>query len=382
MPPRQFVPTECPEEDCPSRRPGIRFEYVCAGTHHRKAKPHVVPRFECVSCGRGFCLMTYALTYWLKRPELVEPIAAGLVAGSSHRQIARSIGCAPSTVTRLAARLGRHAILLHHAMLEALARKPLEEAVVFDDFETFAHAQFFPFAAGTAVAEGSGLVLDIDQAPHARGGRLNPYERQRRQELYERFGPPPRGARRAAFLRILDRLRALAGRNDLVLVSDADPVYRRVVANHAERERILHLRFRNPERGPKGAPRTAAATARDQAMFEVDQLHRLLRHSQAAHRRETIAFGRRVGSLMERLFLFVVWRNLVKNRSERRPRHGTAAMQAGITPSRWTWRDVFRKRLFPWHAPSLPKAWRRIYRRRVRTPGTPPQAVHAPRFVH
>jgi hypothetical protein len=326
--------------------------------------------------------MTYAATYWLKRPELLEPIAAGLVAGSSHRQIARSLGCAPSTVTRLAARLGRHAILLHHAMLGALAQKPLAEPVIFDDFETFAHAQFFPFAAGTAVAEGSGLVLDVDQAPHARGGRLNPFERQRRGELYERFGPPPRGARRAAFRRILARLLALAGLNELVLVSDEHPVYHEVVARHAERRRILHLRFANPKRGPKGAPRTDAATARDLAMFEVDQLHRLLRHSQAAHRRETIAFGRRVGALMERLFLFVVWRNLVKNRSERRPRHGTAAMQAGITPARWTWRDVFRKRLFPWHAPSLPNAWRNLYRRMVRTPGTPPQAVHAPRFVH
>ena len=326
--------------------------------------------------------MTYAATYWLKRPELLEPIAAGLVAGSSHRQIARSLGCAPSTVTRLAARLGRHAILLHHAMLESLARQPVREPVVFDDFEAFAHAQFFPFAAGTAVAQESGLVLDVDQAPHARGGRLNRYEQKRRQELYDRFGPPPRGARRAAFKRILGRLLALAGLGELVLVSDAHTVYRQVVAGHPERKRIQHLRFANPERGPKGAPRSEAATARDLAMFEVDQLHRLLRHSQAAHRRETIAFGRRVGSLMERLFLFVVWRNLVKNRSERRPRHGTSAMQAGITPARWTWRDVFRKRLFPWHAPSLPKAWRCIYRRKVRTPGTPPQKVHAPRFVH
>src|SRR6185295_19715620 len=94
-----------------------------------------VPRFRCKSCGRTFSRQSFGTSYYLKRPELLLPVAAGLVAGSAHRQIARSFGCAPSTVTRLSARLGRHALLLQ---ARALSRLPLlDETVVIDHFETF-----------------------------------------------------------------------------------------------------------------------------------------------------------------------------------------------------------------------------------------------------
>jgi len=88
-------------------------------------------------------------------------------------------------------------------------------------------------------------------------------------------------------------------------------------------------------------------------MFPVDLLHALLRHSLAHHRRETIAFGRRLNALLERLFLAAVWRNFVKKRSERRPVPVSPAMQVGLARELWTWRRVFSRRLFPGrHPPS------------------------------
>ena len=45
----------------------------------------------------------------MKRPELLLPTAQLLVSGCAHRQIARSLGCAASTITRLSRRLGNHA---------------------------------------------------------------------------------------------------------------------------------------------------------------------------------------------------------------------------------------------------------------------------------
>jgi hypothetical protein len=70
---------------------------------------------------------------------LLAPVAAGLVAGSAHRQLARSLGCAPSTVTRLAARIGRHSLLLHSMFLERIGA--IDEPVVLDHFETFVYSQ-------------------------------------------------------------------------------------------------------------------------------------------------------------------------------------------------------------------------------------------------
>ena len=106
----------------------------------------------------------------MKRPELLAPIAAQLVAGSAHRQIARNLGCAPSTVTRLAARLGRHALLLQALALEHL--QEIEEPVVFDHFETFVRSQVERVGIGTAVGKRSWFVYGIDGARYLRvGGR-------------------------------------------------------------------------------------------------------------------------------------------------------------------------------------------------------------------
>ena len=103
------------------------------------------------------------------------------------------------------------------------------------------------------------------------------------------------------------------------------------------------------------------------AMFANDQLHRFLRHSEAAHRRETIAFGRSFNGLVERLSLFRIWRNLVQARSERRPRDGTAAMRIGLTDTKWTWQNVLAARLFPARSKVGDEAMR-LYRRALATP--------------
>jgi hypothetical protein len=82
-------------------------------------------------------------------------------------------------------------------------------------------------------------------------------------------------------------------------------------------------------------------------MFPVDQLHQLLRHTCADHKRETIAFGRRIESIIGRAHLMAVWKNFIKGRSERRPDRTTPAMRVGLTRSRWRWERLLSRRLFP-----------------------------------
>jgi len=113
--------------------PGYRFRrHGSYATRRRSA----VPRFRCLVCQRTFSRQSFAVSYYLKRPELLVPVAAGLQAGSAHRQLARTLGCAHSTVTRLSARLGRHAMLLSAHALQHLEGQ-LAEPVVLDHFETF-----------------------------------------------------------------------------------------------------------------------------------------------------------------------------------------------------------------------------------------------------
>jgi len=354
-----FQPAFCPRRGCPEHlrlTPGFRFERHGYYSTRRRRR---IPRFRCLTCGSTFSRQTYALSYYSKRPELLILIAAGLVGGSAHRQIARTLGCAPSTVTRNAARLGRHAILLM-----ALARGELaglvHEAFVFDHFETFEFTQDYQFGVGTLVGSKSWFVYDLDPAPHGRTGHISPAQR-------HRLDLRPRRQRYGGYVgssrRVFERLRdvTLPG-TTITVIGDGHKAYDRAVRDPSLGRAIVLERHPNPERGPKGSPRSEAARVRDERMFPVDLLHKILRHSLAHQRRETIAFGRRLNAVMEQMFLTAVWRNFVKKRSERVSQSSTPAMHLGLTSERWPWSRVFSRRLFPART-ATPPLWTHLYRR-------------------
>lgn len=366
-----FRPPFCPREDCVAHHVDDgRFRFRIHAYYATRRNPRV-PRFRCLTCNGTFSQKSFSPRYYLKRPELLVPVAAGLVAGSAHRQIARSLGCSPSTVTRLSARIGRHAMLLLAHALERLGG--IKEPVDFDHLETFEFAQDFPFAVATPVGEGSWFIYGLDPAPHARTGHRSAVQARR---LATRPRRPRKGGYSGSFARSLDHLLSLVLPGDLLqILADKKPQYRQTVERHPDAKRIRLLQFPNPPRGPKGTPRSPEARARDQAMFAVDSLHALIRHTAAHHHRETIAFGRRLNALMERMFHLAIWRNFVKQRSERKPDPTTPAMHLGLTDSRWDWRRVFARRLFP-KRETLPPMWRLLYRRDWTSPMLPSNTRH------
>jgi hypothetical protein len=100
-------------------------------------------------------------------------------------------------------------------------------------------------------------------------------------------------------------------------------------------------------------------------LFPVNLADLLVRHSQANHRRESIAFSKRRQGAVERMAVFVVWRNLIKRRREKEA-GTTAAMSMGLTGEPWSWRRVFRRRQFV-RPGLLPGPWWDYYWRRVKT---------------
>jgi len=380
IPPKVFRPLFCPWVGCSAHRAGgassARFRRH--GVFLRQCDGRVVPRFRCLACGRTCSLQTFAVSYYLKRPALSVPIAAGLVAGSAHRQLARSLGCSPSTVTRRSARLGRHALLLSGLALADMQAVP--EPVVVDHFETFAFSQDNPVGIATVVGSRSWFVYALDPAPHRRGGRLSPAQRHRL--AADRHLQPRRGGYVRSFRRVLDFLaRRVPDPTPLTLVTDGHLSYARALERHPDRHRFEHRTYPNPSRGPKGSPRSPQARVRDRAMFPVDLLHGLMRHSCAHHRRETIAFGRRLNALLERGFLLAVWRNFVKGRSERYRDAPSPAMELALTPHRWTWERLLAQRLFPSRL-AVPDAWMSIYRREWATPALGANTLHALKLAY
>ena len=157
----RFRPKFCPHSNCPDHRPTKRYRCPKDGFYPRKTGPRRrIQRYRCPTCGEGFSMQTFSCTYYLKRPELLRLVAAGLVAGSAHRQIARSLGCAPSTVTRLVPRIGRHSMLLLCRMLQELGG--ISELIVLDHFESFVQSQLDALGLGTAVGHDSWFVYALD----------------------------------------------------------------------------------------------------------------------------------------------------------------------------------------------------------------------------
>ena len=275
----------------------------------------------------------------MKRPELLAPVAGMLVACAAHRQIARHLDCAPSTVTQISVRLGRHAQRFHELAMARL--QDIDEPVVFDHFETFVRSQQERLGIATPVGQRSWFVYGIEGARYRGASRRSP--RKRALKSSPKKAPP--GEITKSTRKTLCFLLSKVQRR-LELISDDNPVYSAVI-RRVDRQpgaRILHRVFPNPDRSP-GGDRTLARE-RDRAMFAVDLLHKLLRHSQSHQRRETIAFGRKSANVIGRTALFALWRNFIKRVSERRPQPITPAMRVGLTSRPWTWSDVLAERVF------------------------------------
>jgi hypothetical protein len=149
----------------------------------------------------------------------------------------------------------------------------------------------------------------------------------------------------------------------LVLKVDGRLDYRVALRKEGLGSRIEMQVYPNPVRGPKRPARSPEAIARDLAMFPVDQLHQLFRHSCADHKRETIAFGRRLESIVGRAHLMAVWKNFIKRRTERAPDRSTPAMRLKLTDARWRWERILSRRLFPAREP-LSESALRLYTKR------------------
>jgi len=260
----------------------------------------------------------------------------------------------------MAERLGRHAILFHLRSLESVSG--ISESIVHDHFEAFIGRQDQALGIGTAVGADSWFVYDVDPAPHRGSGRRP----DRKEATLLRVSKPYVASIRRSFNALLPKVLAP---NLLRVLVDGRLDYQAALLSPALRERVQLTAFPNPKRGPKGSPRSPEAKLRDWAMFPVDQLHQLFRHSCADHKRETISFGRRLESILGRAHLMTVWKNFIKVRSERHLIRKTPALWLGLAEERWGWERVLSRRLFPGRAP-VSTSMRKLYEKRW-TPGLP-----------
>jgi hypothetical protein len=302
-------------------------------------------------------VQTFSTTYWQKRPDLLSPIFSMVVGCMGNRQIARALGCAPSTVAHQVARLGRHCLLYQARDLSHLS---LAGEMVIDGFESFEFSQYFPFHHNVAVDVVSGYFLYHTDSVLRRKGRMTAYQKHRRAELEGRLGrPDPRAVERGV-RELLEPL--LRGNKAVTIRSDDHNAYPR--AFRALPGSISHRITSSKKRRDAQNP-----------LWEINLLDLMIRHSTAAHKRETIAWAKRRQASAEKLTIFQVWRNYIKKRWENRGEE-SAAMRIGLAQRRLSIRDVLRCRLFRRHI-ELPPRWSLYYERRIKTAALPVNRLHS-----
>ncbi|HTO92498.1 MAG TPA: hypothetical protein VMJ70_15305, partial [Candidatus Sulfotelmatobacter sp.] len=336
----------------------LGWRWVRFGSFHRHCPPRTIPRFRCRHCGSTFSSQTFSTTYYLKRPELLEPIFHRLLACSGFRQIAREARCSPTTVMGQSARLGRHALLFLH---QHRPRVPVSEPIAIDGFESFAYSQYHPLHLNVAVGSKSHYVYSFTFAELRRKGRMTAAQQRRRTILEARHGRPSPKALEDSVVQLV-RLAAPLD-TSLTIRSDEHPAYPRAF------RRLKPLAIRH-----EMTPSVEARTPRN-PLFPVNLIDLLLRHNSANHKRETVAFSKRHQSVIERAALLFVWRNFVKPFSENHD-GGTPAMRVGIRAGPLSVREILKARLFPERV-GLPYPWDDYYWRRIPTSRIPNARRHS-----
>lgn len=265
----------------------------------------------------------------------------------ANRQIARALGCAPSTVAHHISRLGRHCLLFQASELERLRDIGV---VVIDGFESFEYSQYFPFHHNVAVEVDSGYFLSHTDSPLRRKGRMTEHQKHRRQTLEATLGRAAPDAVRTGIRELLEHISR--GRHELVVRSDDHRAYPQAIRglDCLVTHFITSSRQRRDQRNP---------------LWEVNLLDMFIRHSTAAHKRETIAWAKRRQASAEKLAIFQVWRNYVKRRWEKGPTR-SSAMHKGLADRLLRVRDILARRRFRGHT-TLPDRWAQYYDRAVVT---------------
>jgi hypothetical protein len=279
-----------------------------------------------------------------------------VVGCMGNRQMARALGCSPSTIAHHVARLGRHSLLFQARELGKIQR--LGE-IVIDGFESFEWSQYFPFHHNVAVDVDTGYFLFHTDSPLRRKGRMTALQKTRRAHLEAHFGcPEPRAVERG----VRDLLDAISHKQQSVTVrSDDHRAYPRAFA--AVPCRITHhvtsSKAHRDERNP---------------LWEANLLDLMIRHSTAAHKRETIAWAKRRQASIEKLAIFQVWRNYIKKRREK-GETVSSAMLLGVATRCLRTQDVLSRRLF-FDRVHLPQPWQSYYCRRIETRALAVNRVH------
>ncbi len=363
--PRFAVPF-CSNPNCPCfhHPPPATQWCVDHGVYHTKAHG-TVARARCLICGKTFSRQTYQVSYYTKVHVDLARMLLELVGGASVRGISRAHGCSFGSIVNRIDRLCRQAITMHQ---DVLGRLCLREALVADGFVDFTVSQYFPDVVTMVSGKRTQMIYNFAHCVVRRRGRMTEEQRHHRHVLETVYRAEAHGERDALAEVLIDTLSVIdtMGRK-VELYTDEHTEYPPAI----RRLRSVLPHFKRADQFSHYRVNSRVAHAQRSPLFSANYLDRQLRLSLAAHRRETICFGRNESSNLARLVLYMVWHNYnkpyrINGRSEQPPPHAVVAGADANRISQW-WELFFQRRVIFMKA--QPEGYlRRIWLKTVYTP--------------
>ena len=271
------------------------------------------------------------------------------------------------------------------AHLVLLSHLPPRDEIAFDGLRSCVTSQDYPCDITTVVDRPGDTILTMTHAIFRRGGTMTTSQR-RRMVKKERVWQPPKGGVSKAIARtyheIWDYLRP-SGERRATIDTDENPMYRTAlrrdaVGRHYQRGGLIsHILT------PGSAPRT-----RENRLFPVNYIDRLLRHRVKEHTRETIAIGRNATMQMSRAWIFAWDHNGRRPHRVREAEGGVHAVHGGVAEEvvRGIERGFYTRRIrASEHA--VPESIREVWLGRLASPpvrwrvGQRGTSVRIPRFA-
>lgn len=329
----RFVPSGCPNPTCGTRS-GADFDYACAGTYQRACDLRIVQRYRCLVCRSRFSSQAFRVDYRLRKPWLPLAVFQGLVAKTSLRQIARSLGCKLDTVLNHLRLVGQRGHELHTLFLARCAaeRGGLAGTFQLDELETFERSRRLgPLTVPVLVHGETWFVVATATGTLPARGRLSQFERIRKERWESQHGKRTNGSR-AAVLACARRLRDALGKDARITLRTDKKTSYPGIFREAFGKKAAHQWVHSSERRDR---KSVLFTVNHTLAQMRDGMGRLVRRSWG-HSKLERNLGWHLGA-------WVLWRNYAReitcwNRGE------SAASALGVAKRRLRPRELFEWR--------------------------------------
>ncbi len=187
---RGFVPLYCPRATCPSHV-STPFTWQRKGSYLRKVDQRIVQRFHCLACRSSFSSQSFRVDYRLQKPWLPLLVFQALVAKTTLRQTARSIGCKLDTVLHHLRLVGNQGYWTHDAFLTRHKARGsgLSGTFQLDELETFeTDRRLRPLTVPVLVQRKTWFVVHAASGTMPARGNLRPFDQMRKERYEKQFG--------------------------------------------------------------------------------------------------------------------------------------------------------------------------------------------------